>query len=177
MIEQEFASIISYIIKAAGNPAPYYWNVAESFEIPSVFFPVPEISTSGDTASGFKADYTWQVVFFHRTSQEAFQMAQSALLSIRRARNLIPLIDEEGKAQRRGVRISDPTARQGEDGSAVLTFTWRRRLPYDDPDYEKMVHFVAEEILKDGTVGRTVRDDEADALETYLKEQEDSHGR
>lgn len=48
-LEQEIASIMKYVIDRAGKPAPYYWEVPAHFAVPSVYFPMPEIDTGGET--------------------------------------------------------------------------------------------------------------------------------
>ena len=47
MLEQDLASIMSFLTIHSGNPAPYYKNVPEQFRVPAVYFPRPEIGSSG----------------------------------------------------------------------------------------------------------------------------------
>lgn len=131
MIEQEMASIVRFILDAADNPSPYYWNVPESFLVPAVYFETPEILTGGETFLTYHADYTWYIRFFDRTQQGAWQSAYKVLHAIKRARNLIPLIDIEGnEIEGEGIRINDPSMHSMEDDSAQITIRWRSRQPY-----------------------------------------------
>ena len=47
MLEQEMASIIRFVLDKAGSPAPYYWNVPESFSVPAAFFQLPNCKAEG----------------------------------------------------------------------------------------------------------------------------------
>lgn len=130
-IEQETASIIAFIIAAADDPNPYYCRIPESFVVPAVYFPQPTPTSSGDTLSTYAIDYTMYVGFFCGTEEEANALARRVMELIRRKRNLIPLIDTEGNATGRGVRIKDPSIESVDDGWAQLTIKWTSRRPYD----------------------------------------------
>ena len=71
MLEKEIASIIRFILESCGNPVPYYHNMPESFIVPSVYFPVPEVSQNPDTMSAYGAEYTMFVNFFHSSTELA----------------------------------------------------------------------------------------------------------
>lgn len=167
MIDQEMASIIKYVAEKAGGPSPYYWNVPQNFSIPAVHFPVPEISSGGETFSTYYLDYVWYIKFFHRTEQGAYSMGQTVLTSIRAARNLIPLIEEQGNAiSGEWVRVDDPSLRVVDDGAAQLTINWRSRRPYDDTiaPRAKASSFDLSVFMKSG---ETISDEYARALEKY----------
>lgn len=57
MLEQDLASIMRFLTIHSGNPAPYYKNVPEQFCVPAVYFPRPEIGSSGDTFSTYALDF------------------------------------------------------------------------------------------------------------------------
>lgn len=56
MLEQDLASIMRFLTEKSGSPAPYYNNVPEQFRIPAVYFPRPEIGSSGDTLNTYALD-------------------------------------------------------------------------------------------------------------------------
>lgn len=74
MLEQDLASIMSFLTIHSGNPAPYYKNVPEQFRVPAVYFPRPEIGSSGDTFSTYALDFSLFVKFFHKTKEEAYEL-------------------------------------------------------------------------------------------------------
>lgn len=143
MLEQEMASIIRFTLDKAGNPPPYYHEVPEGFLIPSVYFPPPEITSSGDTFRTYALRYTWFIKFFHLDAVRAYGLAFSVLDAIRAERNLVQLIDTKGKDTGRGFRIEDPTLKpiDGSPAAAQLTVSWNSPRPYNDPEVPKMVTY------------------------------------
>lgn len=148
MLEQEIASIIKFILEAAENPTPYYYNVPQDFCVPAVYFPVPEILTGGDTFQTYYTEYSWYIKFFHKTTQEAYQRALKAITSIKEHRNLIPLIDKNGNNTGSGIRIADPLLKIVDDGAAQLEIYFTSRRPYKQTDAEKMQTFEIFDKLK-----------------------------
>lgn len=131
MLEQDIASIIKFVSDKAGNPSPYYWSVPKSFMVPSVFFPTPEIVTGSDTLTTYSMDYVFDVMFFHKTSQMAYQLALQVLTAIRARRNIVAVIDIYGNETREVLRVNDPKLKMLDNGAAQLEITWTSRQPYD----------------------------------------------
>ena len=128
-LEQEVASAARFIISALGNVKPYYWEVPASFAVPSVFFPSPEIETAGDTLDTYEMAFTWHVKLFHKTDGEAQNLAQTALVAIKRARNCLPLYNVDGSAVGYCFRVLDPSIKQVERGA------WQMELRWDSSRY------------------------------------------
>lgn len=123
---------MSFISKKARAPAPYYYNVPQHFEVPAVYFPSPEIKTGGETLSSYGMDYIWYILFFHKTSREAYALGLEVLTAIREGRNLIPIIAEDGsKIEGSWLRVNDPELIVIDTGAAQLTVSWRSRRPYE----------------------------------------------
>ena len=156
-LEQEIASIMRFALALAGNPQPYYYNVPEDFHVPAMFFPVPEISSDGETFETYGLDYSWYINVFHSTTEEAYKIANDVLNGIRGARNLIPLIKADGTKDTGGVRIKDPRLRKVEDGAVQLVIEWRSRKPYNDPAAIKMQSYVIENWYEQDTVEAAFR--------------------
>lgn len=132
------ASIIAFTLNAAGNPSPYYHEVTEGFLIPAAYFPMPMIDSAGDTFMTHALDYAWYVKFFAKTTPLAQRMGQDALTLVRRKRNLIPLVDENGEITQGFVRLADPRLKKIDMGVAELTLRWTERQPYDEKEAELM---------------------------------------
>lgn len=131
MLEQEMASIIRFVLDKAGSPAPYYWNVPESFSVPAAFFPTPELQSGGETFLTYYVDYVWYIKLFHSTSQGAYALGFAVLSQLKAVENLIPLIAEDGSiVEKSWVRVNDPQLKVLDDGAAQLTISWRSRKPY-----------------------------------------------
>lgn len=167
MLEQEMASIIKYVLDKAGGPAPYYWNVPQNFSVPAAYFPTPEIDTGGETFLTYYMDYVWFIKLFHKTGQGAYSLGHAVMTAIRAARNLIPLIAEDGsEVAGSWVRINDPQLKVLDDGAAQLTISWRSRRPYSDTtaDRERAHPINVDVFMKSG---KTISDAYAEALEKY----------
>ena len=97
------------------------------------YFPTPEIDTGGETFLTYYMDYVWFIKLFHKTGQGAYSLGHAVMTAIRAARNLIPLIAEDGsEVAGSWVRINDPQLKVLDDGAAQLTISWRSRRPYSD---------------------------------------------
>ena len=148
VLEQEIASIISFMLKSTDNPHPYYYKIPQGFLVPSAYFPSPEILTDGDTVNSYGMDYAMYVKFFAVTSEDAYQLGRTAVMAIRSMRNLIPLVDtscEEIKGE--WVLINDPDLKIIDDGVCQVTVTWRSRYPYYAEDVQKMMVYGVEGLL------------------------------
>ena len=166
-MQQEMASIIRSVLEFAGDPSPYYFDIPENFAVPSIYFPSPELETSGETFFHYGTDYTIYAKCFAMTSEDAYWMALLVAAKIREKRNLIPLISSTGEVlPGQWVRVGDPSAKPLDDGAAQLKLTWRTRKPYEGEEPQKMMEFDLDFIRK---AGRTVSEEEAERLAEYIK--------
>lgn len=167
MLEQELASIMGYIADKTQAPSPYYYNVPRHFCVPAVYYPVPEVTTGGETLSTYSMDYVWYIKFFHKTTHEAYGLGMSVLTAMREERNLIPLLAEDGSRIEGGwLRINDPKLKALDDGAAQLTISWRSRRPYKDAGEgaQRSQAFYFDVFMKSG---KEISDTYAEALEKY----------
>lgn len=145
MIDQELASIIRFVLGAAPNVAPYYFDMPQDFAVPAVHFPPPEIEATGDTFLGYRFEYSWYIPVFATDSAGAHKIASSIAATLMASRRLVPLIDEKGGNTGRGLRLDDPAVKDLEDesvgGAAQLTLRWSSRRPYDAKVAQKMMEY------------------------------------
>lgn len=171
MLEQDIASIIKFTLDKAGNPAPYYWKVPKSFAVPSVYFPTPEIDTGGDTLSTYSMNYVWGIIFFHKTSESAYQRALRVLTAIRVRRNMIAVIDIDGNETKEILRVNDPKLKPLDNGAVQLEITWTSRRPYDAEESEKAQAYHIQQWGKPELYESKVIDAAMEvALSKYIKE-------
>lgn len=130
-LEQEIASVIHFILDAAGKPNPYYHSVPESFETPAVYFPSPEIDTGGETLLTYRMVFSWYITFHHQTTEDAYALAHAALSAIMGHRCLVPLIAEGGEKAGGYLRVDPPSIKQVDTGVYQLALTFVSRRPYD----------------------------------------------
>lgn len=165
MIEQEIASIAKFVLACTGNPEPYYWNIPENFYIPAAYFPIPEIDSGGDTLSTYSMDFAWYINLFHKTDQKAYALGRAAITAIREARNLIPLISEDGEQiEKMFVRVNDPKLKGVDTGVVQLSINWCTRRLYKAEDANSAQSFNLDLVMKSG---REISDVYAEALEKY----------
>ena len=170
--EQEAASIMRYVLGAAGNPRPYYHNIPETFAVPSVFFPMPEAATGPDTFLSYSVDYQWYIKFFASTTGEAYEAGMKVLSAIQSGRRLIPLLSESGEWTGERLRLNDPAVKAIDDeatgfGTAQLYVSWRSRRPYDRNAGDLMRRFHIFLHDKEGQAGETPAASESAEMDGY----------
>lgn len=165
-IEQEIASIMKFLIDQT-KVVPYYWKIPSNFVVPSIYFPMPEIDTDGETFLTYAMEYSWYIKIFHEKEEDAYSLGLMAVTKIRAARNLIPLILEDGsKIKGSWIRVNDPKLKILDDGSAQLTLNWRSRRPYNDT-LEEVQHSQSFNVDMFMKSGKEISDTYAEALEKY----------
>lgn len=141
MLEQDLASIYSFVHQYSGKPAPYYYNVPESFTVPAVYFPRPEILTSGDTFFTYAADCALYIVFFGKTREDAYDLAFAAMTALAERRCVVPRLDEDGNKVKHGIRTKDPAIKLLDNGACQLQIEWTSRKPFYFEPKTKMQHY------------------------------------
>ena len=130
-LEQEVASAAHFIISALDGVSPYYWEMPADFMVPALFFPTPEIETAGDSLDTYEMAFTWHVKLFHKTDGEAQNLAQTALVAIKNARNCLPLYNEDGSAVGKRFRVLDPSIKRVDRGAWQLELRWHSPRYFD----------------------------------------------
>lgn len=148
LLEQEIASIMAFALQYADNPSPYYYDVPENFQYPAMYFPQPEIGTGGETMRTYAMRYSWYINIFCKTTEDAFALAWQVLTALKRKRNLVPLLNEDGSKAGGGLRLDDPSVKVVDNGVAQLTLSWTSRRPYDTENVQKMIEWEAAENIK-----------------------------
>lgn len=144
LLEQELASIMAFALKHADNPAPYYYDVPESFRYPAMYFPKPEITTAGETFRTYAMRYAWYINIFCATTEDAYKLAWQVLTALKQRRNLVPLINEDGTeiaGTGNGLRLDDPVLKPVDAGVMQLTLTWTSRRPYNREDEQTVAEW------------------------------------
>jgi hypothetical protein len=130
-LEQEVASIMAFTLHAANDPHPYYYDVPEKFAFPAMYFPQPEITTRGETFRTYASEYAWYINIFAETTEAAHALGLGVLTQLKRARNVVPIIDETGQSTKEVLRLKDTSLRKIDTGVVQLGLEWTSRRPYD----------------------------------------------
>lgn len=141
MIENEVASIIKAVLDCSDIANVYYNNIPESFAVPAVFFPSPEIEIQPDTLSGYASEYTMYVNFFHSTTEDAYELAVPVLHGITSLRKLVPLLNTYGEETGDFVRIKNMNLKKADECAYQLQIDWISRRPYTRSEAELVREF------------------------------------
>lgn len=157
MFLQEIASIMKFVLDNSDGVSPYYNSVPENFVVPSVYFNVPIAKTRGDTTSGYSIDYDFDILFFHKTVNEAYDITLNVLTIINSNKCKIPLIDWEGKPTGKYVRISETSISKSDEIKVSLKLTFSMLKPYTTKQYEKMKTYTIEDFYKEKIIEEEIK--------------------
>lgn len=136
-MEQELASISEYILDIECIK-PYYYKVPDNFVKPSIYFPVPEFSTSLDSTDNYRVKYMWLIKVFGRTTEEAYKYANKFAIEIIKNRCRIPLLNLDGSKQGKYVDVYKPEIAQADSRVYTLQIDWDSIRPYNYDEVIKM---------------------------------------
>lgn len=169
MLEQEIASIIKFILDSTGNPTPYYYRVPQSFTLPAVYFPQPELTTGKGTLSDYSAEYYWAITFFDLSTEKAYEMARTAFLALNAGRSWVPLVDTDGNTTGQAIRLENLKLRPTDECAAELSFGFKSYRQYDRDEPSLMQSFEAA-INGENYKSITITEEMEEAVEAALRE-------
>jgi hypothetical protein len=138
MLQDEIGSIMKFCYDK--NPVKIYPDrIPQHMTIPSMYFPVPIVVSSGDTFSSYRNSYQLFIKVFADTTQLAHGKAHLIAEGIRQNRCIIPTIAPNGETTGKYMRLnSDIQTKALDDGVAQLSIKWDSRYAYDREVYEKI---------------------------------------
>ena len=132
MLEQEVASIISYILDRSKLEHYYVDTIPESFSYPAVYFPAPELDTSYSTLSAYSVYYRMAVRFFDVKNQSAYHLAQKVINALIAERNRIPLLDIYGSKIGAFFKVNRTDVKRIDIGVYGFNIEWESIRKFDD---------------------------------------------
>ena len=138
MLQDEIGSIMKYCHNL--NPVKIYPDlIPQHMTIPSMYFPVPIVVSSGDTFSSYRNSYQLFIKVFADTTQQAHEKAHIIAEGIRQNRCIIPAIAHNGVSTGESLRLSTEIQTKAlDEGVVQLSLKWDSRYSYDREVYEKM---------------------------------------
>ena len=112
------------------NPTPYYNEIKENFIVPSIYFPLPEIVSGGDTLSTYLLRYSFDIKCFHHSTEKAYELGLKPFIALKNMRNVVPLIGNNGEDTGKFLRIDDPKFSKLDTGVYRIKIEWDSRRPY-----------------------------------------------
>ncbi len=108
----------------------YTEEVPADLEIPALYFPTAFEIYSNDTNMTYTKTYALTVSLFHHSVHEAKSEAEHIVDTIRRERNAIPLLNEDGNHVGQFIQIKRIETRMI-DNVASIAVNWDSRYHYD----------------------------------------------
>lgn len=141
-MEQELSSIITYIMKLAGNGVKKYLrNFTADFKKPSIYFPAPEMRIKLSSFGNFEVQYMWLVKIFDTTPEGAYSRASQIVLEIAKNDFFIPLTNTDGQPSGRYFPLLPPSAKLIDNGVCTLEINWNSIRTYNQKEVEKMQRY------------------------------------
>lgn len=150
MVEQELASIAKYMNGITGINNIYFDEVPEGFKRPSLYFPVLEQITRGDTLTSFAYMNTWFIKVFDKETKPAFTTASNIVDTICKNKNLIPLVNEDGSPTGKGIRLKEIKLNKLDIGTIQIQVDWDSVYEFKEESYLKMQSFYFDIQIKGG---------------------------
>jgi hypothetical protein len=127
MLSKELGSIIAFCMKI--NPVMYYTKrVPYNIRIPSMYFPIPNLSGELNTKDTFKNDYSWYIKIFERTSPEAFKKAKNISDSILSNKSRVPEVNYNGSISGDYIQITSIDIKEIQEGVVQLTIDFKKEV-------------------------------------------------
>lgn len=149
MLTQEIGSIINYMNLI--NPVKIYIDeIPKNMIIPSMYFPAPQLDSGNDSLSSYISDYSMFVKVFEKTSQESFSTSEKLINEVCAARNIIPVINEDGTSTNNFLRVELKNCRGIDRGVVQIEVRWKSRKRFKREEVEKINNLNLNEVVNDG---------------------------
>lgn len=148
MLQDELGSIMKFCYDK--NPVKIYSDrIPQNMVIPCMYFPIPLVTSSGDTFSSYRNSYQLIVKVFADTTSQAHIKAHTIAEGIRSARFIIPVINQAGEAMSERMRLrTDIQTKELEENVVQISIKWDSRYRYDREVYQKINKFILEFKIK-----------------------------
>lgn len=143
-------SIYSFIYNLNKEAHIYYDDVPESLAVPSMYFPLPEVTPTASTLFSYTKDNLIYINIFERTTRVAMDKAIKIVSQISDRGFKIPLINSSGEYQGVEIRIGEVNAKSIDMGISQVYLMWKVENYYSNvvinPEY--MENFIVEGGIK-----------------------------
>ena len=162
MLTQEVASLVHFIdALELGIVKRYFGEVPESFAVPSIYYPTPEIDNRGFSTGSYEKVSVIFLKVYDSTSVSSNAIAQKIVDSIMQAKRNIPFYNNEGSPENVSFRVYDLETRNIDAGVTQIEISYKNKIPYVEPEQPK-----ADNIYIDGLpTNILVEEDDEDVTE------------
>ncbi len=154
MMEQDYASIMRFMLNAWGKEDYYFQEMPEDFVLPSVYFPMPQLMIENNTVSSFKRRYSAYIKIFGEDSKsaqnESYSIASKIVTAIAKGKNNIPILDIEGENTNSWVKIRKLNLKKIDNNTHQIKITWDTHDEYFVDDSQKIQFISFKNLIKGG---------------------------
>lgn len=130
MIQQFIGSIKKYFYDM-NKVSIYDKELPETIQIPSMYFPQPNILPLPHTKATYQNNYTMNIHIFEADTPTAMTIAEEIAQTIRENKYQIPLVNEDGTASGRHITFSMVACERLESGIVQVRLEWEKAFNYN----------------------------------------------
>lgn len=122
-LEQSLASTIRYVQDHSDeNIILYFEKIPETFAVPSIYFPVPWTESKKISLGTYSVVVNFECWFLASTDWLAQEAADNVKYALLLDNCIIPRINLEGNAEKKGFVATEPSTKKIGDGTVRLSF-------------------------------------------------------
>lgn len=130
MLQQFVGSIKKYFYDR-NQVSIYDKELPETINIPSMYFPQPNVLPLPYTKGSYQNTYTMNVQIIEKDTPTAMTIAEEIAQTIRENKYQIPLVDEDGTASEKYITFSMVACERMEEGIVQVRLEWEKEFNYN----------------------------------------------
>ena len=130
MLQQFVGSIKKYFYDR-NQVSIYDKELPETINIPSMYFPQPNVLPLPYTKGSYQNTYTMNVQIIEKDTPTAMAIAEEIAQTIRENKYQIPLVNEDGTASGKYITFSTVACERMEEGIVQVRLEWEKEFNYN----------------------------------------------
>lgn len=130
MLQQFVGSIKKYFYDR-NQVSVYDKELPETINIPSMYFPQPNVLPLPYTKGSYQNTYTMNVQIIEKDTPTAMTVAEEIAQTIRENKYQIPLVNEDGTASGKYITFSTVACERMEEGIVQVRLEWEKEFNYN----------------------------------------------
>lgn len=130
MLQQFVGSIKKYFYDR-NQVSIYDKELPETINIPSMYFPQPNVLPLPYTKGSYQNTYTMNVQIIEKDTPTAMTVAEEIAQTIRENKYQIPLVNEDGTASGKYITFSTVACERMEEGIVQVRLEWEEEFNYN----------------------------------------------
>lgn len=130
MLQQFVGSIKKYFYDR-NQVSIYDKELPETINIPSMYFPQPNVLPLPYTKGSYQNTYTMNVQIIEKDTPTAMTVAEEIAQTIRENKYQIPLVNEDGTESGKYITFSTVACERMEEGIVQVRLEWEKEFNYN----------------------------------------------